>query len=457
MPIAPAVGTGGGKNGAGTEIGRERKGRAMNVRMSAIGVSVLAIAMVSCQSALGQPKPEIVKYEPFVWRSERPADCPFEPSKDLTGIRFLGLESGFLYGDTWYPSWAQDDKLYSPWTDGDCWRLDGSLEESSSGKGDGRFAETGQAVIEGSDPLELTVYSLGLRVSSALPYHGRYPCGSLVHKGIWYYGTYCLDPAGRAPYGPITVNWPWLGPFVGFRVSTDLGRSWKETPHTPADPLFGETGINGYPVKIGSPHFVDFGKDMRHSPDGKAYLVAHGAAPTDPKWRFWNSSWITGDEIYLLRVTPSPETMNDASKYEFYAGRDARGKPVWTNDFSKIKPLLEWNNAMGCVTVTYDAPLKKFLMFVTDGGNTCARMNTYLLESDAVTGPWRLVCYMKDFGEQAYFVNVPSKFISADGRTMWLLCSTNFADDWNGQKIGVNPPGGHYGLVLQKIELLGPR
>jgi hypothetical protein len=255
----------------------------------------------------------------------------------------------------------------------------------------------------------------------------------------------------------MTVNWPWLGPFVGFRVSTDFGRTWKETPHTPDKPLFGETGINGYPVKIGSPHFVDFGKDMEHSPDGKAYLVAHGANPADPKWRFWNASWITGDEVYLLRVTPAPENINDPSKYEFYAGRDARGNPVWTNDFGKIAPLLEWNNAMGCVTVTYDAPLRKYLMFVTDGGNTCARMNTYLLESDALTGPWRLAAYMKDFGQQAYFVNVPSKFISADGRTMWLLYSANFAPDWNGQKLDFNPPGGHYGLVLQKIELLGPQ
>ena len=118
---------------------------------------------------------------------------------------------------------------------------------------------------------------------------------------------------------------------------------------------------------------------------------------------------------------------------------------------------MEWNNKMGCVTVTYNAPLKKYLMCVTDGGNTCARMNTYLLESDTLTGPWRLVTYMKDFGEQAYFVNVPSKFISADGRTMWLLYSANFADDWNGEKLAINPPGGHYGLVLQKIELLGPR
>jgi hypothetical protein len=40
---------------------------------------------------------------------------------------------------------------------------------------------------------------------------------------------------------------------------------------------------------------------------------------------------------------------------------------------------------------------------------------------------------------------------------MWLLYSANFADDWNGEKLAINPPGGHYGLVLQKIELLGSR
>jgi hypothetical protein len=146
--------------------------------------------------------------------------------------------------------------------------------------------------------------------------------------------------------------------------------------------------------------------------------------------------------------------MNDISKYEFFAGNDEKGNPVWTNNFRKIKPLLEWNNNMGCVTVTYNAPLKKFLMCVTDGGNTCSKMNTYILESDKITGTWKLVTYMKDFGEQAYFVNIPSKFISADGKTAWLLYSGNFAPDWNGMKIMPNPPGSHYGMVFQKIEFL---
>ena len=132
-------------------------------------------------------------------------------------------------------------------------------------------------------------------------------------------------PSAWAEYGELTMNWPGMGPFVGFRTSTDYGRTWTETTLTPSKPLFGETGINGYPVKIGAPHFVDFGKNNQHSPDGKAYLVAHGADTTDTKFRFWNDSWITGDQIYLTRVIPSPENMNDASKYEFYAGKDPGG------------------------------------------------------------------------------------------------------------------------------------
>jgi hypothetical protein len=241
---------------------------------------------------------------------------------------------------------------------------------------------------------------------------------------------------------------------VGFRTSKDLGRRWKGTPHTPEKPLFGETGMWAYPVKIGSPHFVDFGKNMEHSPDGKAYLLGHGAVEPDAKPRFANLSWITGDQIYLIRVVPSIENINDKSKYEFFAGHDKKGQPIWSGDFNNIKPLLEWNNNMGCVTATYNAPLKKYVMCVTDGWPTCFKMNSYVLEADKITGPWRLVTYMKDFGEQGYFLNFPSKFISEDGHTLWLCYSANFARNWRDVRIKSNPPGSRYGLVLQEVQLL---
>jgi len=421
--------------------------------------SARASSCTCCRNGIHQ---HVDSFAPFVWKSEPPVGCPFPPSKDLTGILFTGAVSDYRFADTWYPTWAADGNLYSPWTDGQVHGegSDSNGYRSSSPALGGLLepklgsARTGQAVMTGDDPLHLTVKSLGTVAADPFPYGGRYPCGSLVYRGVWYYGTYCLSPYGLTRFGETNYNWPWLGPLVGFRISRDLGKTWTETPHTPAKPLFGETGMWGHPVKIGAPHFVDFGKDMEHSPDAMAYLVAQGAELSDSKPRFENLSWITADQVYLLRVKPTPETINDPQAYEFFAGHDMQGRPRWTKDFKSIKPLLEWNNNMGCVTATYVAPLKKFLMCVTDGGNTCARMHTYILESDQITGPWKLVTYMKNFGEQAYFVNIPSKFISADGRTAWLCYSGNFALDWNGEKIQSHPPGSHYGLVLQQIRLL---
>jgi hypothetical protein len=417
-------------------------------KLSAIYIGLFCLTAIP---SFAQEKSKSINFEPFIWPSNPPADCPFEPSEDLVGIMFNGICSNYRFADTWYFSWASDDKLYSPYTDGHVPRLDGSMEQSTSWK---YPFVTGQAVAEGSDPLNLKIYSLGLTPSPPEPYGGRYPCGSLVLDGIWYYGTYCLAPHGQTQFGEDSYNWPWLGPLVGFRISKDLGRSWMKSPHSPDDPLFDENGMWGHPVKIGAPHFVDFGKNMEHSPDGYAYLVGHGAEYPDEQSRFANLSWISGDQIYMIRVKPSIENINNASKYEFFAGYDESDQAIWTKDFDAIKPMIDWNNNTGCVTISYNAPLKKYLMCVTDGWPTVEKMNSYILESDNVAGPWKLVTYMEDFGEQGYFLNFPSKFISENGSEAWLCYSGNFATDWRDTKIEEDPPGSHYGLVLQEIKLL---
>ena len=407
----------------------------------------------------------------FRWKSEVPEGCPFEPSKTLTGVYFTGRHSDYHCGDTFYPSWASDGHLYSPWTDG---KTDGVR----CGSGGGANARTGHAVMIGDDPLKLTITNTSPpKKASAKPYEGRYPCGSLVYNGVWYYGTYCLGPAGRYEHRGFTWNWPNLGPMPGFQISRDLGKTWEASPHTPGKPLFPEPNEFLGPVKMGAPHFVDFGRNMEQSPDGNAYLLGMGAEGNDPNPRpcikpgkpgeaftvaegctddfaHANLSWISADQVYLARVKPSPETINDLKAYEFFAGHDAAGKPVWTDRFDRIKPLLEWNNHMGCVTATYVPGLKKYLMCVTDGWPTVAKMNSYILEADQITGPWGMVAYLKDFGEQGYFLNFPSKFISLDGQTLWLCYSANFSRGWNGMELKYNPPGGRYGLCLHEVRLL---
>lgn len=409
-------------------------------------------------------------YSPFIWKSEPPKSCPFEKSKEIIDLRFKGRSVHYKAPDTFYPTWALDGHLYSPITDGN---LFGFSFNSFKGKD----AVTGAAKIIGNDPLDLDIYPVSVHTSSAEPYSGRYPCGSLIFKGVWYYGTYCVDyiDSKEYPYRVRTedglvvdickckpkydltdtcMNINYIGPFVGFRTSTDYGKTWKETPHTPDAPIFSDPGIPFTPPKVGAPHFVDFGRELEHSPDGYAYLVAHGSIDNDALPKVANASWITGDAIYMLRVLPSVENINDPSKYEFFAGYDMNVDPIWTSEFNLIRPLIEWNNHCGCVNVTYNPELKRYIMFVSYGEHTRSTFNTYVLESKEITGPWRLITYMEKFGEQAYFVHAPSKFISDHGRTAWLFYSANFQSPNYKENHRSYPPGSGYGLSIQEIEFI---
>ena len=411
-------------------------------------MSLLVLFMIGEIRLYGQER--IVSYTPKpwlpkVWVSEPPEFCPFRQSDLYSAIAFKRKYVSYTDADTWYPSWASDGNMYSGWTDGEI-----NLEGCQSGGG--AKARTGSAKIVGDDPMNLQITSLGTENASALPYGGRYPCANLVYNGIWYYGTYGIDFDPK----PENKNYSWAicGPLPDFRISTDYGKSWTPSLHNLDNPLFPESGKNGKQVKMGTPHFVDFGKNLENSPDGKAYLVGDGAIDNDPLTRIANNSWVAGDAVYLARVTPSIENINRISDYEFFCGLDKNSEAIWSNNFSLIKPLLEWNNHMGCTTITYNKPLNKYLMCVIDGWPGIGNMQTYIMEADKITGPYRLITYMKNFGEQGYFVTIPSKFISQDGKSFWLSYSANFYDGYFKNRVKANPIGSRYAWNLQEVQLI---
>ncbi len=374
---------------------------------------------------------------------------PFPKSDSITSFKLTGRFKNYTNADTWYPTWADDDNLYSPWTDG--YILDepeyipfddDKVEEGypcNSLDIFGRKAATAQGKIIGDDPMNLEVINLKPRIeASPKPYEGRYPAGSLVYNGVWYYGTYCVDSDGH----PTLPDWVTLGPLVGFRISHDYGMTWEESPLPPDKPLFGENPYKAK-VKMGTPHFVDFGKNMEHSPDGKAYFVGHGSVREDA-----DNTWIRGDQIYMARVTPSIETINDVSAWEFFAGHDGNSTAIWSNDFADIKPILEWEGHLGCVTITYNAPLKKYIMAISCGHKP-KYYDTMFLEADSLTGEWRLIRYYEQFGPTAYFVNIPTKFISEDGKTFWIIYSAN----WDEKSAVGDPEGSQYSLSIHEVQI----
>jgi len=429
----------------------------MNIRIFCLNGNIRQV-ILACFCSLyvsSFAQESVVEYTPLpwvptVWESDPPADCPFEQSKDIIGIAFTRQYVSYTDADTFYPSWASDDNMYCGWTDGE-------IGPESCQSGGGERAHTGIVKIEGNDPMNLKVTSLGLLAASALPYGGRYPCANLVYNGIWYYGTYGVDFDFSKPEYPSQYSWAICGPMAGFAISEDYGKTWTPCPFDLSNPLMPESGKDGNQVKMGTPHFVDFGKNMEYSPDGKAYLVGHGALDNDPSPRVANNSWIAGDAVYMARVTPSVKNINDINKYEFFAGYDKQKNAIWSSNFADIKPLLSWNNRMGCTTITYNPGLKKYIMCITDGWPGMKDMNTYLLESDLITGPYKLITFMKNFGRQAYFVNLPSRFISSDGRKAWMSYSANFNQVYFRDRTKADPIGSRYAWNLQECLLLNKK
>jgi len=93
-------------------------------------------------------------------------------------------------------------------------------------------------------------------------------------------------------------------------------------------------------------------------------------------------------------------------------------------------------------------------MCVTDGWPGIENMNSCILESNNVTGPYKLITYMKDFGSQGYFMTIPSKFIARDGKTFWLSYSANFSQDYFGDITKANPVGSRYAWNLQQVQMV---
>ncbi len=385
-----------------------------------------------------------------------------------SGLKFTGRLRAYENADTWYPSWAADGQLYSPYTDGEVggvrtlstWNAntppgaewDAELTEffgplgvgGSQSKPD-RATTTGNAVLIGDSPWDLTIQALPPTPTITPRFHGLYPAGSLCYRGHWYYLSYYvqrwLNPAGER----ITYE---LGPVAGCRISADNGRSWTPSPLDDERPLFPERGraAGEAPIRLGAPHFVDFGRDMEHSPDGHAYLVGHG---TDDLAGIAN--WCSGDAAFLARVRPSPATINDPHAYSFFAGTDAGGAPRWSADFRDIRPILRWPGHCGIVNMTYHPGLRRYFAFLCVGpARGCyGETDTWIVEAPQPWGPFRTVGYWPRFGSQAYFVCVPSKFLSPDNTTLVLFWSANWT--WKGTTS--NPPGSRYALCAGEFQL----
>ena len=397
-------------------------------------------------------------YNAYDWPDNPPENCPFEQSSDITRIRFTGRYANYTGADTWYPMWASDGNQYSCWTDGYIWTNRSVPWVDCRYTNPGRKMDpintwtadyppypqlyhshsnvpptcVGVAKIVGDSPLNLDVINLGKFFSG----NNLYPCISLIADNTFYIGTYDAYSMG--------------GRFNGFRYSHDWDNwveeleagwqnsYWKDTRVAETDFFTADTT----PRRFNVPHAVVFGQNNELSPDGKVYFTSHGEIEGG------SSNWDKGDAIYLCRTASDPQMISDPASYEFFAGLNSIGEAIWQNDITKSKPILEWKEHVGSEGLTYIPGLQKYILMTARLKEQEENLPYNVLvfwESDNITGPYKMVHYLRDWGPQSYFPNIPAKFISPDGKKMWLCVASNYTN------VESNPVQCRYGFSLHEI------
>jgi hypothetical protein len=416
--------------------------------------------------------------------------CPLPKSSAIESIQYTHRYRSYastVGADTWLTSWAADGNLYSAYADGTVGRvgaichIDGiddwyyppshpgfyAVPDRVFGWGSAKYpprflnikknttnrTTTGNAIIIGDDPFDLSFQALPPTELTLSWFASCYPSGCLVKDGTWFYAcqyrNHLVDQHGNQQCFAQGPN--------RFRISRDLGKTWEWSPFDDHDPVIPEIGAcaGGAPAKFGNAHFVDFGKNMEHSPDGYAYLVGHGTS--DPEGM---SNWSTGDAVFLARVMPTPEAINAKSSYEYFVGRKSNGSPVWSKRFDDIKPLFQWASRCGMTYVTYFPGIRKYLALVCAGwpNGGGSQRDTWIAEADNLWGPWSIVTYWDAFAEGAYYAQIPSKFIKPDGRFAMFYSGawggpTPLPPDLHKNPTLIDYPSAQYTLCVAEFEI----
>ncbi|TCO54760.1 carbohydrate binding domain-containing protein [Actinocrispum wychmicini] len=303
-------------------------------------------------------------------------------------------------GDLWPSCWSNDDNLYAANGDGKGFTTTGPFADITVNRIEGRPPNLSGATLAQGDAVG-SVWSGGG--------YTRKPTGMACVDGTIYLAVQDLSLSFNDVPAATIVK------------STDHGRTWTWDRSKPMFDNHVFTTI----------WFADFGKDSAWAPD--RYLYAYGL---DHNWRdSFDDTVPDPTDVYLARVPR--DRVQDRRAWDFYTGADNRGRPRWSGNIADRAPVLHDGrrvyqqvysaNRISNLTVvsqgsvTYDKPLQRYIY------TSWSEYTFEFYESPTPWGPWKRFL-SKDFGgypwtanqHGGYATTIPSKFLSADGLSMWV-------------------------------------
>jgi hypothetical protein len=335
------------------------------MKVSALITAILVSGLTLTAKPAAQP--DAARYSP-------PASAPYPASPVIKGAIWAPAETIIRRArgsDNWPLTWADDDNLYTAYGDG--YGFDPTVPEKLS---------LGFARIAGPAS-DFT----GSNIRSA----------SGEQKGD--------GPAGKKASGMLMVDgvlYMWVRNASNSQLawSTDHAKSWSWCNWT-------------FTTSFGCPTFLNFGRNYAGARDKYVYIYSHDS----------DSAYVPADRMVLARVHKDRITQRDA--YEFFKSRNPAGDPVWTKDIRQRGAVFENSGKCYRSGITCNAGLKRYLWCQTiPGGDPRYRGGFGIYDAPEPWGPWTTVFFTLDWdvgpGERSSF---PTKWMSADGRTLYLLFS----------------------------------
>lgn len=133
----------------------------------------------------------------------------------------------------------------------------------------------------------------------------------------------------------------------------------------------------------------------------------------------------------LLARIPWNDLLNRRA-VEFFDGSPDRRS--WTSDIDQAQPVFTDPNGVNAqVSCTYNKAIDRYLLLTTHS-NAGTKKGLGIFESDRPWGRWSTVYYTDNLDEfvpgmtSLISASVPSKWISPDGKSMWMVFSGRPSD-----------------------------
>lgn len=311
------------------------------------------------------------------------------------------------FGDVWATTWAADGDLYV-------------VSDDTRGFDDACGPQGSNLAISRISGQAPNLHGETINTMREYGHHGQF----LDDDGMWKAnGLTCIDGVlylsisrhshPRRP--PFFIQQTWDASII---KSEDMGKTWSAMPRLGGAMFPGPT--------FSTPFFVQYGQDGAGTADGSDQFVY--ALSSDGVWN-------NGNSMVLGRVPRDRIQRLDPSDWSFAHGYDDDGEPVWRPRHDTARYVFRSPGRTGMTGLHYIEPLGLYILpqwHYVGLGETSGRLfgvtRLAFYQSPRPWGPWTLF-HEQDFDPESWYNPCfPAKFISNDGRRLWMFVAGNFND-----------------------------